>query len=220
MNNAPPAILDALNSCSPLSVPASQTALLLLDFHKFIITSQPNEGKDALATAENLREWARVHDILVIHCMIDLKAVTASHQKMASRANGVRDKMKGHPEISGEPSSIAALADEYTFWRPPSHISAMGSYGVEAFLAEHDIKSLILAGFSTSGCVINTAKGATDKGFIVTIVDDACGDKSPEVHEVIMKKLLIGQAHVVDSQSLTKAWGEVSAASDLEKLNL
>lgn len=210
MNNAPPIILDVLNPCSPLAIPASRTALLLLDFHKFIIASQPNEGQNVVDTALSIREWAKSQGILVVHCMIDLKAVTAPTRKMAGRANAVREKMGSAPEISGEPARIAAVADEYVFWRPPSHVSALGSYGLEAFLAEHEIESLLLSGFSTSGCVINTAKGAADKGFIVTAVEDACGDKSPEVHEMIMKKLLVGQAHVVEKDRLIEAWNKVS----------
>lgn len=119
------------------------------------------------------------------------------------------------PEIRGEPASLAARPDEYVFWRPPSHVSALGSYGLEIFLAEYKIESLLLAGFSSSGCVINTAKGAADKGFIVTAVEDACGDKSEELHEVIMKKLLVGQAHVVEKDTLIEAWSKVGLSLTL-----
>ena len=214
MNNAPPIILDALNPSSPLSIPASRTALLLLDFHKFIIASQPNEGQPVLSTASSLRSWAKSQGILILHCLIDLKAVTAPSRKMAGRANGVREKMlRAAPETYGETADTAATADEYVFWRPPSHVSALGSYGLEAFLEEHGVESLILAGFSSSGCVINTAKGAADKGFVVTTVEDACGDKSREVHEVIMKKLLVGQVHVVEMETLAEAWKEVCSTA-------
>ena len=89
----------------------------------------------------------------------------------------------------------------------------MGSYGLEAFLTEHKIESVLLAGFSTSGCVINTAKDAADKGFIVTAIEDACGDKSAEVHHTIMTKLLIGQAHVAGRDAFVEAWSKVSAGS-------
>lgn len=210
MNKAPSIILDSANPCSPLSVPAAQTALLLLDFHKFIIASQPDAGQKPLATAQALRTWAKAQNILVLHCMIDLKTITPPNRKSAAFVNGIRLKQGFSPDTSGEPDVIAAIPDEYSFWRPPSHVSAMGSYGLEAFLEQHAVKSLILAGFSTSGCVINTCKGAADKGFVVTVVEDACGDKSAEVQEIIMKKLLVGQAHVVEREQLVEAWGNVS----------
>lgn len=151
----------------------------------------------------------------MLHCMIDLKAITPPNRKMAERANGVRLKMGFSPDLSGEPDIIAAVPDEYSFWRPPSHVSALGSYGLKAFLEQHGIKSLLLAGFSTSGCVINTCKGAADEGFVVTVIEDACGDKSPEAHETIVKKLLVGQAHVVSNEQLIEAWDQVSSVMRL-----
>jgi nicotinamidase-related amidase len=213
MNNAPPYILDAQDPCSPLAVSAAKTALLLLDFHTFIVASQPHGGQPVLNTATKLRTWARKQGILIIHCLIDLKADTALHRKMAVRANQIKAKRMsitataGPEKGTGEHEDIAAVADEYVFWRPPSHVSAFGgSYGLEAFFAEHRVESLLLAGFSSSGCVINTAKQAADKGYIVTAIADVCGDKSEEVHRVIMEKLLVGQCHVVDADVFVEAW--------------
>lgn len=214
MNHAAPAILDATDPCSPLAVPKTQTALLLLDFHNFIVGSQPNEGQDVLSKAVELRSWAKTHSIMVLHCLIDLKALTAANRKMAGRVNGVRQKWLSYKAPSdssdgdprGEAPQLAASADEYLFYRPPSHVSALGSYGLEEFLAQRGIRSLVLAGFSTSGCVINTAKGAADKGFVVTAVSDACGDKDKEVHTVIMEKLLVGQVHVTQTLGWASAW--------------
>lgn len=216
MNNAPPIVLDRQDPCSPLAVSPSQTALLLLDFHTFIVHSQPDSGGPVLATAAALRSWAKTLGMPVLHCMIDLCACTSPTRKMAMRTNAVRDKMMGANPTAvasrGEPELIAATSDEYIFYRPPSHVSAMGSYGLEAFLTEHGIQSLVLAGFSTSGCVINTVKGAADKGFIVTVVEDACGDKDKDVHETIVRKLFLSQAHVIESVAYMNAWAkEVSA---------
>lgn len=208
MNNAPPIILDPQNPCSPLAFHTSQTALLLLDFHAFIVKSQPEgRGPAAVSSAAALRAWARDRGMLVVHCMIDLRATTAAERKMAKRTNGVRDRMRGEaPTTKGEVAEVEAEAGEYIFYRPPSHVSAMGSYGLREFLREHDVRSLVLAGFSTSGCVINTAKGAADEGFSVTVVEDACGDRDASVHEMIMGKLLIGQAHVVGREEFVGAW--------------
>ncbi|OJJ44454.1 hypothetical protein ASPZODRAFT_27693 [Penicilliopsis zonata CBS 506.65] len=187
----------------PLAVPAKKTALLILDLHKFIISHNPT-GESVVLNAVKLRAWAKAQGMLVAHCLIDFKATTPENRKMAARFNGVRDEMGSAPDKSGEDERIAAIADEYVFWRPPSHISAMGSYGLKDWLAEHDIQSLVLVGLSSSGCVINTTKGAADAGWIVTVVEDACGDKSPEAHEVIMSKLLVGQANVFKTEEVER----------------
>jgi nicotinamidase-related amidase len=164
-----------------------------------------------LKNASSLRKWAKTQGILIVHCLIDLKAQTPLRRKMAIRANTVREKMASPLEAanSGEHPDIAATADEYLFWRPPSHVSALGSYGLENLFKEHGIDSLIISGFSSSGCVINTAKEAADKGWVVSVVEDACGDKDEAVHEVIMRKLLVGQAHIVEREELVTAWCKV-----------
>ncbi|KAL1896077.1 hypothetical protein Sste5346_004816 [Sporothrix stenoceras] len=215
MNNAPASILDPQEPCSPLAFGTSQTALLLLDFHTFIVKSQPEaHGARVVTSAAELRSWARSQGMFVVHCMIDLRATTSLERKMATKVNGVRDRMLNQkPEEKGEITEIAAIADEYVFYRPPSHVSAMGSYGLREFLAQHGIQSLLLAGFSTSGCVINTAKGAADEGFAVTLVKDACGDRDPAVHELIMAKLLVGQTHVVGLKHFVEAWQEMGSSS-------
>jgi nicotinamidase-related amidase len=148
--------------------------------------------------------------------MIDLKAVTAPERKMATRANGIKAKMStADSDSKGEPTEIAATADEYVFWRPPSHVSALGSYGLRELLEQHGVKSLLLAGFSTSGCVINTAKQAADSGFITTVISDTCGDKSEEAHRVIMERLLIGQCHVVEEEVFINTWdGDLTRATE------
>ncbi|GAM89556.1 hypothetical protein ANO11243_075950 [Dothideomycetidae sp. 11243] len=225
MNNAPPAILSGDDACSPVSIPATKQALLLLDFHSFICASQPGGGQAPIAQAVELRQWAKAQGMMIVHCCIDLKAITPAHRKMSSRANGIRDKMShASPSTIGEPECIAASADEYTFWRPPSHVSALGSYGLRDFLRHYGIESLILAGFSTSGCVINTAKGAADEGYVVTVVRDACGDKNQAVHDMVMDTLLIGQCHVTDRKSLIEAFADAGvatpAANGIEKLSL
>ncbi|KAH8646840.1 Isochorismatase-like protein [Xylariales sp. PMI_506] len=110
------------------------------------------------------------------------------------------------------------MPDEFVFYRPPSHVSALGSYGLEAFLAQHGVESLVLAGFSTSMCVLNTAKAAADKGFVVTLAHDACGDKDPEVHEVVVKKVLVGQVHVASVAEFTGSWDEKSVDNNTTRL--
>ncbi|CAK7227534.1 hypothetical protein SBRCBS47491_006602 [Sporothrix bragantina] len=210
MNNAPPIILDAANPCSPLAVPPSKTALLLLDFHGFIVASQPNAGADVVAQTSQLRSWARDRGMFIVHCGIDFRAVTPASRKMAKRANSVQQKMAlsglaGQQGIAA-PESLAPTPGEYLFYRPPSNVSALGSYGLETFLAAHDIESLVLTGFSTSMCVLNTAKNAADAGFVVTVLQDATGDKDAVVHDTILSKVVVGQVHVSTRAEYMAAW--------------
>ncbi|RSH86059.1 uncharacterized protein EHS24_004268 [Apiotrichum porosum] len=205
MQNFPASILNPTDPCSPLSVPPAQTALLLLDLHKFILSHQPDGGKSIVESAVQLRTWAQRRGIAIVHCLLDLEVETPAHMKMSSRTNAISAGLKDTPEHKGEADAVTAPG-ELTFTRVPACVSAMESTGLQEWLKAHGIRSVILAGLSSSGCVINTAKAAADQGLVVTVVKDACKDRSAEVHEIIMTRLLVMQSHIVDIEELDREW--------------
>ncbi|EXJ85486.1 hypothetical protein A1O1_05850 [Capronia coronata CBS 617.96] len=66
--------------------------------------------------------------------------------------------------------------------------------------------SLILCGITTSGTVLSTARAATDRGFIVTVVEDACFDLVPGLHAMLVTHVLPTTAHVATSGEIRDAW--------------
>ena len=54
---------------------------------------------------------------------------------------------------------------------------------LEAFLRYDNIDTLIICGVSTSGCVRSGAVDAFSHNFRSIIVEDACGDRSPQAHK-------------------------------------
>lgn len=55
----------------------------------------------------------------------------------------------------------------------------------------------MLAGIVTSGVVLSTVRHASDADFEITALSDACGDPDPEVHRVLVEKVLPTRAEVV-----------------------
>jgi len=53
---------------------------------------------------------------------------------------------------------------------------------LEAFLRYDKIDTLVICGISTSGCVRAGASDAFSHNFRVILVDEACGDRSPQAH--------------------------------------
>jgi nicotinamidase-related amidase len=53
---------------------------------------------------------------------------------------------------------------------------------LEAFLRYDKIDTLVICGISTSGCVRSGATDAFSHNFRVILVDEACGDRSPQAH--------------------------------------
>ena len=61
--------------------------------------------------------------------------------------------------------------------------------GLDVTLREKGIDTLILMGVATSGCVLSTARWATDINYKIVVVADACSDRDPEVHRVLTEKI-------------------------------
>ncbi|PNP78479.1 hypothetical protein FNYG_08182 [Fusarium nygamai] len=97
---------------------------------------------------------------------------------------------------------------ELTFHRVPGHISALKSPGLLDYLKEKGIKSLVLTGLSTPGCVLRTAVAATDAEFATTVISDACADTDGEIHQVILNKIITSRGHVKSSSEFQKEFQE------------
>lgn len=175
----------------------SKTALLLLDFHSmFVEMAGGSNAPAALVIAAEMRMWAKSQGIVVIHALIDVDAATFPTCKGAERLSSIMGAMKsGGAE---EPPQLLQdfSLDEPTFKRVPGHVSALKSPGLQEFLNEKEIKSLILTGLSTSGCVLRTAIAATDAEFVVSVISDACADRDQDVHDMVVEKLIPSRAYV------------------------
>ncbi|CAD0107881.1 unnamed protein product [Aureobasidium uvarum] len=175
----------------------SKTALLLLDFHSLFVAKAGGPGAPAaMDTAVKLRIWAKSQGIMVIHALLQIDKQPYPTCKGADRLSAVLNAMKS----SGgeEPQELLHNYDDgdITFTRTPGHVSALKSPGLQDYLRQKDIKSLILTGLSTSGCVMRTAIPATDDEYVVTIISDACADADKDLHDVLLQKVLASRAYV------------------------
>lgn len=77
-------------------------------------------------------------------------------------------------------SSFDVREDEIVLQKPRS-----GSFTLTALddiLQEKGIRQLVIIGVLTHACVENTARIASDLGYGVVVVDDACATLDPEIH--------------------------------------
>lgn len=186
--SAPSGMLDTSDPAAPGYYAPSQTALLLLDFHQmFFDKAGGSEAPAALQTAAELRLWAKSQGLQVIHCLIDVHGTPYPTCKGAARLSGIIAAMA--KDGGDEPNELSEDRDndERTFTRRPGHVSALKSPGLEGYLQSQGIKSLILAGLSTSGCVLRTALAACDAEYVVTVMSDGCADGRDGLHELALK---------------------------------
>jgi len=65
-------------------------------------------------------------------------------------------------------------------------IGAFASTGIDSLLRSLGCEQLYLCGGSTNMCVGTTAREAADRGYLVTLVEDACGTTLAELHEATL----------------------------------
>ncbi|OCT53694.1 hypothetical protein CLCR_10825 [Cladophialophora carrionii] len=206
------AVFDPSDPTSPLSVSPHETALLLMDYQN-MLRGRVGEGAWASVTniASGLRDWALEKNITVLHCLVDTSPGTKppGYSRTATRWKAYEAAFAATPELGRESELLAVRGPsnvEATFVRTPGYISALESHGLAEVLRATGIRSLILGGISTSGCVLSTARAATDRGFIVTVAEDACFDPVPGLHGMLATHVLPTSAHVATSREIRDAW--------------
>jgi nicotinamidase-related amidase len=204
-------IFNASDVSAPGHYPPSQTALLLLDFHTMFVQGDNAIGSAPAQVAADLRTWAHSHNITVIHALVDVHGTPYTTIKGLPRLSplltALRAEGGGGQELTLLRENLAE--GEATFSRTPGFVSALKSPGIEEFLREKGIKSLILAGLSTSGCVLRTAIPATDAEYVVTVISDGCADRDEEVHKLVLEKILPTRAYVLTAAEFTKGYAQV-----------
>jgi nicotinamidase-related amidase len=63
---------------------------------------------------------------------------------------------------------------------------AFATSGIDSVLRAWNCDQLYLLGVSTNMCVDTTAREAADRGYAVTLIEDACGTTQPALHEAAM----------------------------------
>ncbi|KAI0537896.1 hypothetical protein GGR58DRAFT_469866 [Xylaria digitata] len=110
----------------------------------------------------------------------------------------IKPMLAADPEMVAEYSEFAINTTdpssdgrESTFHRNPGYLSALAAEGMLPLLRERlGVAHLVMSDITTSGPVLGTATHATDLGFAVTVVEDACWDPSEQVHRALLDTVL------------------------------
>jgi len=80
-------------------------------------------------------------------------------------------------------------------------IGAFASTNIDSLLRALGCEQLYLTGVSTNMCVETTAREAADRGYLVTLVEDACGTTHEDLHQVTMRNFqrLFGRVRATDA---------------------
>ena len=173
------------------------TALLIMDVQAGILDRV--EDKTAfLERTQLVIDAAHENDITVVFVVVGFRPEMpeiADRNKMFAGIRNMGDAAKGfidpRPAIKPETNDLVVTK---------RRVSAFSGSDLEVILRANDIKQLVLAGIATSGVVLSTVREAADKDYGLTVLSDLCADSDPEVHSILLNKILPRQADVLTAE--------------------
>ena len=141
--------------------------------------------KMVLPNIARIQQACRKTNIEVIYTIIE--SLTSD-----GRERGLDYKISGFLVPKGSPwakipDEIKPLSDEIII--PKGSSSVFNSTNIDYILRNLEIDYLIVAGLVTDQCVETAVRDACDRGFLVTLVTDACGTYTHERHEASLQAL-------------------------------
>jgi maleamate amidohydrolase len=136
--------------------------------------------EDALASCERLVAKAREVGIPVVFTNVVYTADGADGGMFFKKVPALKAFMKGSP-MGAFPPSLQPLPTEMIVSK--QYPSAFFGTPLAATLHSMGVDTVILGGFSTSGCVRASALDAVSMGFAPFVVAEASGDRQSGPHE-------------------------------------
>jgi MFS family permease/nicotinamidase-related amidase len=193
--SGPAAAGEAAGRSKPAPLPASGTALVVLDMQQGIV-ERASVPDPVLEAAQRAVRAARAAGIPVVYVRAAFRdrtpEISPRNRSFAplSGTNRMRETDPGtriHPSVSPQPGDVIVTK---------RRISAFAGSDLDVVLRSAGVSCLVLAGVATSGAVLSTLRQAADQDFVLTVLRDACADRDSEVGRVLMEKVFPTQAAV------------------------
>ena len=175
----------------------SNAALLVMDIQNTTMGLFQDPERNALISALRASvDGARAAGIPVIYVIVAFRKgfpeVSSENKSFGALKSGAMPGLDGevsvHDSVRPEPGEVVITK---------KRVSAFAGSDLEVVLRGGNIRHLVLTGVATSGVVLSTLREAADKDFKLTVLSDACADRDPEVHQVLMGKVFPRQADVL-----------------------
>jgi nicotinamidase-related amidase len=175
------------------------TALLIMDIQPTTMGMLGDHASVLLTPLKKAIAAARKNNILVLYVVVSFRkgipeitsATTNTGFAMLSSNAAIRPGL----ENAGPDPALGALPAEMVVAK--RRVSAFAGSDLEVILRGHKIDHLVLTGVATSGVVLSTIRQAADMDYTLSVLSDACADRDPEVHSVLLNKVFPRQAEVL-----------------------
>jgi len=139
----------------------------------------------AVENAARILKVCRLKGIEVVHVVLEAPTKNPLHTAKVNRKIGL--VVQPASEESQSLDAVKPLPDELVVAK--TNGGAFSGTNLDFVLRNMDIDSLILVGFLTDECVAATAYHASDIGYDVLLVRDACATHRKEAHDAIIWSL-------------------------------
>jgi len=151
-----------------------------------------SRAADAIAVVR--RRGGVVAYVRVAFTDADFEAIPAT-SGMGARVGSAPQAFHDHSPATQIHKRVAPDAGDIVVRKV--RVGAFSTTGLDARLRERGIDTLILAGISTSGCVLSTVRDAGDRDYRVIVLADATADREHDIHEFLIERIFPRQADVI-----------------------
>lgn len=157
-----------------------------------------------LPNVRRLQECFRANDLEVIHTRIQSLTMDGRDRSPGHKRLGLH-AAPGSKEAEFLPE-VAPSGDELVINKTASGVFT--STNLEFILRNMGIDALFVTGVYSNECVSTTVRDASDLGFLVTVIDDACTTVTRELHDFTIAGLRDRYARIL---STDETIGEISS---------
>lgn len=182
----------------------ARPALLLVDLcNAYVDPASPlyARGEAALAANVRLAAAARGAGVPVIFTRVAYQAGGIDGGLFYRKVPALKAYLPGS-KLGDFPDALRPAATDVVVTK--QYASAFFGTSLAATLAAGRIDTVILTGFSTSGCVRASALDSLQHGFAPFVVREACADRDPRPHEASLFDLQAKYAEVVSETYITE----------------
>lgn len=190
----------------------TRPALLYVDFQQaYVLPNSPlYAGVEAsIDPASRLLEAGRRARLPIVHTKVVYRNAGRDGGAFFRKARGLELFSREGPEAAFVPV-LAPAGGEYVVEK--QFASAFFGTALASMLCHEGVDMVIIAGWSTSGCVRATAVDAVQSGFIPWVVREAVGDRDPAPHHASLFDLDAKYADVVSEAVALEFLGAMGAA--------
>jgi maleamate amidohydrolase len=178
--------------------PGTRPALLIVDVVAAYLTEGSALFMESAAAARDanarLAAAARRAGVPVVFTNVAYKPDGSDGGVFYRKAPVLKAFIEGSP-LGAFPPELTPLPQERVFTK--QYPSAFFGTGLAEVLHADGIDTLLITGYSTSGCVRASALDAMQYGFVPLVVREACADRHPAPHEANLFDLQAKYAEVI-----------------------